>query len=112
MTAETPVQAAIIDRLDKALGALETRGLVPRAIYLAPDDYEEFAACETACWRSATGSTALVRPLAYGDVLLITEKLIEQVEIPVRQFCGPSNRGSAVYASTGQCVMLDLAREL
>jgi hypothetical protein len=112
MPAETPLQAPITDRLDAALDAMVKAGELPRAIYLTPADYAQFALEETAAWQGKLGTKALFVPLSHDDVPIIAEHLIDKVEVPVRQCVNVGKRGSAVYSATGRCILLDLVELL
>jgi hypothetical protein len=91
----------IIRRIDAGLARMRERGMEPRAIYLTPADFLLLARAKTTRWRRETGSKALVWPLSYDDVPLISEKLIEQM-VPVRLAKG--RNGSTIYSTRGVTV--------
>jgi hypothetical protein len=94
--------AAIIRRLDAALASMAAQGMEPRAIYLTQADYESLARCRTRRWRRETGSSAFVWPCSYGDVILVSGGLADQLEVPVRE--GKGKRGSTIYSKHGVSV--------
>jgi hypothetical protein len=97
-----------VDRLDHAIALIVEQGLAPKAIHLTDDDYELLKAHETRYWRKLrSAGLATCGRAPTSDVPLISEKLVEVVELPVRR-AHPEPRRSAVYANTGQRVPLDI----
>ena len=82
----------IIDRIECALEKARWRKLELRGLYLDHEDYADFAYAETLRWQKETGSTALLWPLAYENVLILNAK-----SIPVKE----ATR-SAIYSTTGE----------
>jgi hypothetical protein len=109
MSAKSDLQPlTIIDRMDETIGRIITDELKPAAIYLTKSDYDQFAQEHTRVYRAVTGSTALLYPLSHDGVPLINEKLVDRVEVPVRQRTGCSVLKSTIYASNGRGYPLDL----
>jgi hypothetical protein len=107
MAESPPVQAPIIDRLDRAIARIVEAGHRPVCIFLTPEDQEQLEQYETLKWNEATGSSAYVWPTSYRDVPLYSEKLIEKLEVPVRKSL-PAPRRSAVYREDGVGVAVNL----
>jgi hypothetical protein len=95
-----PLEPTIIRRIDAALAELAARELQPRAIYLTPSDYWLLRRTKTARWRRATGSSAIIWPLSYGDVPLVSDKTAG-LTIPVSAASNLNRRGSCIYSTTG-----------
>lgn len=107
MPAKTRVQASIIDQLDRAIAIIVHNGHKPTSIYLDAADRKRLDQHETRIYRAATGSKAFLWPCSYKDIPLITEKLIQHYEIPVRQDWNGRCRHSVVYGSNGVGIPLD-----
>lgn len=107
MPHETSVQATICDRLDRAIAIIVHNGHKPASIFLTKADHDELSAHETRLHRERSGSTAFVWPCSYDDVPIITAKLIEHYEVPVRQ-SQPAPKRSTVYGTNGVGVPIDL----
>lgn len=105
MTANKPSRAAhqgsIAARLDATIARMIEDGLTPRVVYLTPGDYRQLDNYVTRKWREQSGSKCRVYPCSYNDVPIISAKLIDQVEIPVRQRTTLNGQKSTVYSATG-----------
>jgi hypothetical protein len=91
MSAET-----IIARIESALEKARWRKLELRGLYLDRDDYADFAHAETLRYQQETGSTAILWPCSYENVLLLNRKLI-----PVK-----ASGRSAAYSTTGEEIVV------
>jgi hypothetical protein len=67
---------SIISRIEAALEKARWRKLELRGLYLDHEDYADFAYAETVRYQQETGSTAMLWPLSYENVLIIGGKAI------------------------------------
>lgn len=86
----------IIDRIEAALEKARWRKLELRGLYLDHDDYADFAHAETLRFQRETGSTAILWPLSYENILIIGGKAL-----PVKE----ATR-SAIYATSGEAIVV------
>lgn len=89
--------ATIISRIESALERARWRKLELRGLYLDHEDYADFAYAETIRWQQETGSTALLWPLSYENILIIGGKAL-----PVKE----SPRRSAIYGQHGEEIVV------
>jgi hypothetical protein len=90
------VRGKIIDRIEAALEKARWRKLELRGLYLDHADYADFAYAETLRYQQETGSTALLWPCSYRNVLIIGGKAL-----PVKE----ATR-SAIYATSGEAIIV------
>jgi hypothetical protein len=88
------VSDSIITRIESALEKARWRKLELRGLYLDHDDYADFAYAETLRYQQETGSTAMLWPIAYENILILGGKAL-----PVKE-AGQS----AVYATSGEAI--------
>ena len=84
----------IIARIESALEKARWRKLELRGLYLDHQDYADFAYAETLRYQQETGSTAMLWPLSYENVLILGEKAL-----PIKE-AGKS----ALYATSGEAI--------
>lgn len=94
----------ILDRIDCALEKARWRKLELRGLYLDHEDYADFAHAMTLRYQQETGSTAILWPLSYENVLLLGRSAV-----PVKE-----GQSSAIYATSGEpiCVSKKLSHHV